>query len=132
MDCILNPEVSGVKAPPVIEEAARLEYKRIKNVRIVKGVFRWGGRILLVVGIGMDLYRIYHAEDRILTTVEVLGGWAGATALGGIFAAWFTPEDTAGPWAWVAHGVGTLLAGGVGYFIGSKTAVTVYKFIIKD
>ncbi|HEX3043668.1 MAG TPA: DUF4157 domain-containing protein [Bacillota bacterium] len=133
MEAVINSlKNNGLEAPSVISEAARLEFIRVRNVGRVLSVFKWGGRIFLVVGIASDLYRIYKAEDRFLTTVKVVGGWTGATIMGGIFATWFTPADTAGPGAWVAHGVGTLIAGGIGYFLGSETAAYVYKIIITE
>jgi hypothetical protein len=53
---------------------------------------------------------------------------AGAAA----FAAWFAPGDAAGPWAWAAHGVGTLIAGGVGYWAGSTTTRTIYELVVEN
>lgn len=64
--------------------------------------------------------------------VESAGGWAGATAGAAAFAAWFAPADAAGPWAWAAHGVGTLIAGGVGYWVGSETTRTVYELVVEE
>ncbi|MCP4131258.1 MAG: DUF4157 domain-containing protein [bacterium] len=133
MDAVVQSlKAAGVEAPVSITEAAKQELKRLRRVGQVKAVFKWGGRILIVAAIGHDLYRIYKAEDRLLTTVEVAGGWAGAAILGTVFATWYTPADVAGPLAWVGHGVGTLIAGGVGYWVGSKTTVYFYKLIIKD
>src|SRR5271155_3385977 len=52
-----------------------------------------------------------------------------ATAAGAAFAAWWTPADVAGPWAWAGHGVGTLVAGGVGYWLGSSVTRTIYELV---
>jgi hypothetical protein len=48
------------------------------------------------------------------------------------FAAWFAPADTAGPWACAAHGVGTLISGGVGYWIGSETTRTIFELVAEE
>jgi hypothetical protein len=53
-------------------------------------------------------------------------------AAGSAFAAWFTPADAAGPWAWAAHGVGTFVAGGVGYWVGSETTRTIYELAVEE
>jgi pyruvate-formate lyase-activating enzyme len=102
----------GVSAEPPLLEAAEALAKRAKWAGRVRGVFRYGGRILIVVGIAADVWKVYHAQDKVKAIVESAGGWAGATAGAAAFAAWFAPGDAAGPWAWAAHGVGTLIAGG--------------------
>ena len=124
---ILND--AGISAEPVVVEAAEALAKKQKYAGQVRGVFRIGGRILLVVAVAADLYKIYYAEDKLKATITSAGGWAGATAAGAAFAAWFTPADTAGPWAWVAHGVGTLVAGGIGYWVGSETIRYIYELV---
>jgi Domain of unknown function (DUF4157) len=98
----------------------------------VRGAFRWGGRILIVVGLANDAYRIITARDKTRTAISVAGGWAGATAAGALFAELWTPADIAGPGAWLVHGVGTLIAGGIGYFLGSETTTTVYDLAIES
>jgi hypothetical protein len=97
----------------------------------VQGAFRVGGKVLIVVGIATDAYRIYTATDKVKTSVEVAGGWAGATLAGGAFAAAYTPADVAGPLAWIGHGVGTLAAGAFGYFVGSEVAKTIYELTVE-
>lgn len=116
--------------PGVLEAAEKLASKE-KWVGRVQGAFRVGGKVLIVVGVANDAYRIYTATDKVKTSVEVAGGWTGAMAMGGAFATWYTPADVAGPWAWVGHGVGTLVAGGVGYVIGSETAKTIYELTVE-
>lgn len=118
-------------AEPGVLEAAEALATREKWVGRVQGAFRVGGRVLIVVGAAADGYRIYTATDKVKTSVEVAGGWAGAAAMGGTFAAWYTPADVAGPWAWVGHGVGTLVAGGVGYFVGSNVAREAYELTVE-
>jgi hypothetical protein len=122
----------GVSAEPVIAEAAEAMAKKMKWAGRVRGVFHYGGRVLIVVAIAADAYKIYHASNKTKAVIESAGGWAGATAAGAAFAAWFAPADVAGPWAWAAHGVGTLVAGGIGYWIGSEVTRTIYELVLED
>ena len=120
---------AGVSVEPVVLEAVTKLSTKMKWAGRVRGAFRYGGRILLVLAIAQDVYKIYYAEDKLKAVITSLGGWAGATAAGAAFAAWFTPADTAGPLAWAAHGVGTLVAGGIGYWIGSETTRYIYELV---
>ena len=114
----------------VLEAAEKLAAQEKWGGR-VQGAFRVGGKVLIVVGLAADGYRIYTATDKLKTSVEVAGGWAGAAAAGGAFAAWYAPADLAGPWAWLGHGVGTLGAGAIGYFAGSQVAKSVYELTVE-
>ena len=120
---------SGVSAEPVVVQAAEKLANKQKWAGRVRGAFRYGGRILLVVAVTADLFKIYYAEDKLKAVITSAGGWAGAIGAGSAFAAWFAPADTAGPWAWAAHGVGTLIAGGVGYWVGSETTRYIYELV---
>ena len=122
----------GVAAEPALVEAAEDMARRLKWAGNVRNVFRYGGKVLIVVGVAADVYKVYVAEDKVKAVVESAGGWAGATAGAAAFAAWWTPADVAGPWAWVAHGVGTLIAGGVGYWVGSGITRTIYELVVED
>jgi hypothetical protein len=117
----------GVAAEPVVIDAAEALAKKLRWAGRVRTAFRYGGRVLIVVAIAADLYKVYRAQDKLKAVVTSAGGWAGATAAGAAFAAWFTPGDAAGPWAWAAHGVGTLIAGGIGYWFGSETTRSIYE-----
>jgi hypothetical protein len=119
----------GVTAEPVVVEAAEALATKMKWAGRVRGVFRYGGKVLIVVGVTLDLIKIYRAQDKLKAVVTSAGGWAGATAAGAAFAAYWTPADAAGPWAWAVHGVGTLVAGGVGYWIGSEITRYVYELV---
>ena len=128
--------VEAIKARAAPAEAGVLEAAeqlaaREKWVGHVQGAFRVGGRVLIVVGVAADAYRIYTATDKVKTSVEVAGGWGGATLAAGAFATWYAPADVAGPWAWAGHAVGTLVAGGAGYFIGSNVARTIYELTVE-
>ncbi|MDF0668205.1 MAG: DUF4157 domain-containing protein [Nitrospira sp.] len=122
----------GVSAEPVIVEAAEAMAKKLKWAGRVRGVFHYGGRVMIVVAIAADVYKIYHAKNKTRAVIESAGGWAGATAAGTAFAAWFAPADVAGPWAWAAHGVGTLVTGAIGYWVGSKITRTIYELVLED
>ncbi len=113
---------------PVVQAAEKLATK-MKWAGRVRTAFRYGGRVLIVVAVAADAYEIHRAQDKLKAVVTSVGGWAGALAAGGAFAAWFAPADVAGPWAWAAHGVGTLVAGGVGYWVGSETTRYIYELV---
>lgn len=98
----------------------------------VHGAFKWGGRILIVVGAVADGFHIYRARDRVRATVEVAGGWAGATQFGRIFASYARPLLAGGPKGIVLYGAGMLIAGGIGYWVGSGTTRTIYDLVIED
>jgi hypothetical protein len=98
----------------------------------VRSAFRIGGKILIVVAIAVDIYEIAIAEDQLEATLVSLSGWAGAAAGSAAFSALWTPADVAGPWAWAAHGVGALVAGGIGYWAGSSTTRYVYRLIVRS
>jgi hypothetical protein len=125
-------EARGVHPDPTATNVALEVATRQKWAGRVRGAFRYGGRILIVVALAGDAYRIVTARDTTRTVISVAGGWAGATAAGALFAEVWTPADTAGPWAWAVHGVGTLLAGGIGYFVGSETTTTVYDLAVES
>ncbi|HLL54265.1 MAG TPA: LysM peptidoglycan-binding domain-containing protein [Myxococcaceae bacterium] len=125
-------EAQGIKAEPVTQEAAQELAKRQKWVGRVQTVFRYGGRILIVVAIAADAYKIYYARDKTKAVVEVAGGWAGATVAGGAFATWASPSLATGPWGWVAYGLGTVAAGVVGYTVGSKTTRYIYELVLEE
>jgi hypothetical protein len=124
-------EKSGATAEPAIKEAAhRLISGR--NAGRVQAVLKYGGRILIVVALAAEGYKIYHAQNKVKAVVESAGGWAGASAGAAAFATWFAPANVTGPWAWAAYGVGTLVAGGVGYWVGSETSRTIYELVLEE
>ncbi len=122
----------GLGTDPVLLEASEALRTKMKWAGNVRAAFRYGGRILLILGIAADIYKIYRAEDKLKAVVESVGGWSGATAGASAFAAWWTPADVAGPWAWVVHGVGTLVSGAIGYWIGSSTTRYIYEMVAEE
>ncbi|ALN65927.1 hypothetical protein GLA29479_5102 [Lysobacter antibioticus] len=128
LDVIKN---HGVKADPEVLKSANDLAAREGWAGKVEGAFRVGGRVLIVVGVAADAYRIYTAEDKVKTVVEVAGGWAGAAAAGGAFATVAAPVNTTGPWGWAAYGVGTLATGAFGYMAGSEITKTIYELVVE-
>jgi hypothetical protein len=124
-------EGAGTPVEPVVQEAAEEMAKRLKWAGRVRAVFRYGGRILIVVALAQDVYTVYTAQNRTKAVFTSVGGWVGASAAAAAFAAWWTPADVAGPWAWAGHGVGTLVSGGIGYWIGSQTMRTIYELVLE-
>jgi hypothetical protein len=123
-------KAKGEPADPATVKAAEDTAAKEKWTGHVQGVFKWGGRVLIVVGAAADGYRIYTADNKAKETAEVVGGWAGATAAGAGFASWASPALATGPWGWVAYGAGTIIAGGVGYVIGEKAGEEVYELVV--
>jgi hypothetical protein len=109
-----------------------LDVMRNAKIGRVKAVFRVGGRLLLLYAIAQDTYSFFYAKDKLREITRIAGGWTGAWIAGGAFAAYFAPADTAGPWAWVAHGLGTMIASGIGYTVGSEMTTWVYDLQIED
>lgn len=123
---------SGGGSPvPELEKSADELARNLRLAGRVRHVLRVAGRILIVVAIAADVYEIITAEDHLEATVVSAAGWAGATAASTSFAALWTPADTAGPWAWAAHGVGMLASGAAGYWLGSSTTRHVYRLVVR-
>ena len=125
-------ESQGLTAEPVVQEASEALMKKQRQAGRVRAVFKYGGRILIVYAIAADVYKIYHAENKEKAVITSAGGWVGASAASIAFAAWFTPADVAGPVAWAIHGVGTLVAGGIGYWFGSSATRYIYELVLVD
>jgi len=92
--------------------------------------FRYGGRVLLVVGIAIDIVSIVRASNPLRRASQVVAGWAGAWAGcelvgsgGAAVGSLATPLGTA------AGGVGGCIIGGIGgYWLGSKAGGEVYDW----
>lgn len=85
---------------PALIEAAGAIATNLKWTGTVRNVFRYGGKVLIIVGVATDVYKVYVALS--------------------------------GPWAWAAHGVGTLASGSIGYWIGSGITRTIYELVIEE
>ena len=121
---------NGVRAEPQVVEAAEQLARQGQIAGRLEGVFRVGGRVMIVAGLASDGYRIYTADDHVRETARVVGGWAGAAGTMAAYNAVTGASNAAGPWAWAANAVGNLVAGGVGYFAGEKIVEVVYDLVI--
>ncbi|RKH39109.1 DUF4157 domain-containing protein [Corallococcus sp. AB050B] len=115
---------------PALEQSAEELARSLRLAGRVRQVFRVGGRILIVVAIAVDALEIIIAEDHLEAALVSLSGWAGAAAASAAFSAFWTPADVAGPWAWAGHGVGMLVSGGIGYWVGSSTTRYIYRLVV--
>ena len=122
VDSIPSEAMSRVDEP-TISEAVAGERAFLGGIK----AFRYGGRVLLVVGNGMSIARVASAPEgkRVRTAAEEAGGWAfslGGAAVGakagaavGVALGWET-----GPGAVVAVILGSLIGGAIGFFSGEK------------
>ena len=92
--------------------------------------FRYAGRVLLVVGVAVDVVSIVQADRPLRQATKVVAGWASAWAgckvvgAGGAWAGSF-----ASPLGTAVGGVGGCIIGGVGgYFVGSAVAGEVFDW----
>lgn len=115
-----------------LAEAAEKTIGKYRGAGRVVGAFRVAGRILLVVAIAQEVYSFVYARDKVREVTRIAGGWLGGLAAAGTFSAFFAPADTAGPYAWIAHGLGAMIAFGVGYWLGAETSVTIYELTIEE
>jgi hypothetical protein len=64
----------GIVAEPGLVEAAEKMATKLKWAGRVQTVFRYGGKVLIVVGVASDVYKVYVAEDKVKAVVESVGG----------------------------------------------------------
>jgi len=86
------------------------------------------GKPLLVLGVAVDGYSIYNAEDKVEASAEVAGGWAGAyggAKVGAGLAALICSET--GPGAVICGAVGGIGGGIAGYYMGSEATDYMYE-----
>ncbi len=119
-------QVEGASLP----EAVAGEQAFARNLRF----FRYGGRVLLVVGAGMSMYRVASAppEQQGRVAAQEAGGWAlslpagaagaeAGAALGGALGI------ETGPGAIVLAAFGALVGGAIGFFGGQEAADELYN-----
>lgn len=92
--------------------------------------FRYGGRVLVVVGVAVDVISIVQASKPLRRASEVVAGWAGAwvgckvIGAGGAFIG-----TAASPLGTAVGGIGGCIIGGIGgYLGGSILAAEVYDW----
>ena len=114
----------GIADHTTVGTAGRVAYKSAKYLK-------WGGRVLLVVGIAIDVWSIVQSSKPLRQTTKVVTGWAGASAgceVGG--------EALGAAGTFIEPGGGTAvggffgcIGGGIGgYFLGSEVGGIVYDW----
>jgi hypothetical protein len=123
---------SGAVTPvegATLSEAVAAERALLRNVRYL----RWGGRVFLVLGVGLSVHRVASAtsDERPRIVVQEAGGWAfslaGAWAgvkAGGLAGGVLGIES--GPGLLVTGAIGAVIGGGIGFFVGEEIADSIY------
>lgn len=98
--------------------------------RFAKG-FRYAGRVLLVVGVGMDVASIVQSDRPLRRSTQVVSAWAaawaGAEGAGALGAAIGTAIEPGGGTA--VLGVIFAIGGGIGgYWAGEKAGTVIYDW----
>ncbi len=113
----------GIADHTTVGTAGRIGYKAAKYLK-------WGGRVLLVVGIAIDAWSIVQSSKPLRRTAQVVTGWAGAWAgcevVGAGGAAFGSIEPGGGT---AVGGFLGCIGGGIGgYFLGSKAGGIIYDW----
>jgi hypothetical protein len=113
----------GIADHTTVGTAGRVAYKAAKYLK-------WGGRVLLVVGIAIDVWSIVQSSKPLRQTAKVVAGWAGAWAgcevVGAAGAAVGSVEPGGGT---AIGGVLGCIGGGIGgYIFGSKAGGIIYDW----
>ncbi|HLK82767.1 MAG TPA: hypothetical protein VKT99_14910 [Xanthobacteraceae bacterium] len=114
----------GIADHTPVGAAGRVAYKAAKYLK-------YGGRILLVVGIVSDAWSIVKSSQPLRRTAQVVGGWAGAWAgceAGGAGGAAVGGALGEGVGAAPGGIIGCIGGGIGGYFFGSKVGGFVYDW----
>jgi hypothetical protein len=114
----------GIADHTTVGTAGRVAYKSAKYLK-------WGGRVLLVVGIAIDVWSIVQSSKPLRQTTKVVTGWAGASAgcevAGEALGAAGTFIEPGGGTA-VGGFLGCIGGGIFGYWAGSKAGGIVYDW----
>jgi hypothetical protein len=114
----------GINDHTPVGKVGQVAYKAAKYLK-------WGGRVLLVVGIATDVWSIVKSSKPLRRTAQVVGGWAGAwggcEAGGAALGAAGTFIEPGGGTA--VGGILGCIGGGIGgYIFGSKVGGMVYDW----
>jgi hypothetical protein len=92
---------------------------------------KYGGRVLLIVGIAMDVYSIVEAKKRWRQVLRVAGGWGGAEAGAVIVGEWGAELGSVEPGGGTAAGgiAGGIVGGIFGYFGASWAIGRTYDWV---
>ncbi len=133
-----KPPVRGIDGQPnphPFNERARFDHTNPGEVGEVlfesAKYLKWGGRVLLVVGVTLDAISIVQSSRPLRRATEVVAGWAGAWAGCKIVGAGGAYVGTAiNPGLGTAAGgfVGCIIGGAAGYYAASGAAGTVYDW----
>jgi hypothetical protein len=146
-----SPEALGKAIAPHLPKSAEIELPPEANVKAAAKAsgrtfrfVKWGGRVLLVIGIGLDAIEVYYAENKAKTFTKKLGFWVGAWRGAQVGAksgaALAVILGQAGPQAAAPEEIATVpifgLVGGiggglVGGWIGGKVTETVWVWIFQ-
>lgn len=92
---------------------------------------KWGGRVLLVVGITVDAISIVRASNPLKRATEVVAGWAGAWAgckIAGQVGAYVGTAVEPGFGTAIGAFGGCIIGGAAGYYAASGAAGVVYDW----
>lgn len=94
-------------------------------------LFKYGGHVLLFVGIAIDAYSIVVAKKRLRQVARVAAGWAGAAAGAEYVGAWGAGGGSFEPGGGTAVGgiVGSIVGGIAGYAGASWVAGETYDWV---
>lgn len=113
----------GIKDHTTVGRGGKIAYHAAKY-------FKYGGRVLGVFGVAVDIVSIVHADKPLRRATEVVAGWAGAWAGCKVVGAGGAAAGTlASPLGTAAGGIGGCIIGGIGgYWVASSVAGQVYDW----
>ncbi|CCE07296.1 membrane hypothetical protein [Bradyrhizobium sp. STM 3843] len=116
--------VWGIQDHTTVGRGGKILYRAGKYLR-------WGGRVLLVVGVALDIWSIVQSSKPLRRTTQVVFGWAGAWAGcegGGAVVGGIGTFIEPGGGTAVGGFVGCIGGGIGGYLFGSKVGGVVYDW----
>lgn len=117
-------EFWGIQDHATVGEGGEALFKAAKYLK-------WGGRILLVVGVTVDVISIATSSTPLRKAAQVVAGWAGAWAgckVVGAFGAGIGTGLEPGGGTAIGGFVGCIIGGAAGYWAGSGVAGEVYDW----
>lgn len=123
----LSNQIRALKNPP----DDLIKASRNKSLGRAFKIIKWGGRVLLLVTVGADVYEVYEAKWSPKMITKKIGAWAASLMLGGLAAEKSAPLLAGGPKGWIGYGVIVAGAGILGYLGGGKTTETIYEWVFE-
>ncbi len=114
----------GIKDHQVLGPGGQTIFKAAKY-------FRWGGRVLVVIGVTLDVIAVVQSSTPLRTASQAVAGWAGAWAgcrVVGAFGAGVGTALEPGLGSAVGGVVGCIIGGAIGYTAASEVAAHVYDW----